>query len=73
MSRSSSVLSRSTNIPLGKKELVALLLLSSECHVSVIVLGLFLAKPLSGPRREETCLRGFRQSEFQTGLLSCKD
>ena len=22
-----------------------------------------------GPRREKTCLRGFRQSEFQTGLL----
>ena len=26
-----------------------------------------------GPRREKTCLRGFRQSEFQTNLLSFKD
>ena len=25
---------------------------------------------LFGPRREKTCLRGFRQSEFQTNLLS---
>ena len=26
-----------------------------------------------GPRREKTCLRDFRQSEFQTGLLSYTD
>ena len=26
-----------------------------------------------GPRREKTCLRGFRQSEFQTGLISYRD
>ena len=26
-----------------------------------------------GPHREKTCLRGFRQSEFQTGLLSNRD
>ena len=26
-----------------------------------------------GPRREKTCLRGFRQSEFQTSLLSYRD
>ena len=25
-----------------------------------------------GPRRNKTCLRGFRQSEFQTSLLSCR-
>ena len=25
--------------------------------------------PLYGPRREKTCLRGFRQSETQTSLL----
>ena len=25
------------------------------------------------PRREKTCLRGFRQSEFQTRLLSYRD
>ena len=24
----------------------------------------------NGPRREKTCLRGSRQNEFQTGLLS---
>ena len=29
-------------------------------------------RPL-GPRREKTCLRGFRQSEFQTSLLSYSD
>ena len=28
---------------------------------------------LIGPRREKTCLRCFRQSEFQTGLLSYRD
>ena len=26
-----------------------------------------------GPRREKTCLQGFRQSEIQTSLLSYKD
>ena len=26
-----------------------------------------------GPRREKTCLRGFRQNEFQTSLLSYRD
>ena len=26
-----------------------------------------------GPRREKTCLRDFRQSEFQTSLLSYRD
>ena len=31
---------------LKKRELVALLLLCSECHVAVIVLGLLLAVPL---------------------------
>ena len=31
------------------------------------------AQILIGPRREKTCLRGFNQSEFQTGLLSHKD
>ena len=28
---------------------------------------------ISGPRREKTCLRGFRQSEIQTNLLSYRD
>ena len=28
---------------------------------------------LCGPRREKTCLRGFRQSEIQTSLLSYRD
>ena len=28
---------------------------------------------LYGPRREKTCLLGFRQSEFQTDLLSYRD
>ena len=28
---------------------------------------------LYGPRREKTCLQGFRQSEFQTSLLSYRD
>ena len=27
---------------------------------------------VSGPRREKTCLQGFRQSEIQTSLLSCR-
>ena len=26
-----------------------------------------------GPHHEETCLRGFRQSEFQTSLLNYRD
>ena len=26
-----------------------------------------------GPRRDKTCLRGFRQSEIQTSLLSYRD
>ena len=26
-----------------------------------------------GPRREKTCLRGFRQSEFQTSPISYRD
>ena len=26
-----------------------------------------------GPRREKTCLRGVRQNEFQTSLLSYRD
>ena len=29
--------------------------------------------PSYGPRREKTCLRGFRQSEFQSSLLSYRD
>ena len=30
--------------------------------------------PMSiGPRRNKTCLRGFRQSDIQTSLLSCRD
>ena len=28
---------------------------------------------LYGPSHEKTCLRGFRQSEFQTGLVSHRD
>ena len=28
---------------------------------------------LNGPRREETCLRGFRQSDIQNSLLSYID
>ena len=28
---------------------------------------------LIGPRRDKTCLRGFRQSEIQTSLLSYRD
>ena len=28
---------------------------------------------LNGPRRNKTCLRGFRQSKFQTSLLSYRD
>ena len=28
---------------------------------------------INGPRREKTCLRGFRQSEFQTSLFSYRD
>ena len=28
---------------------------------------------LNGPRRDKTCLRGFRQSETQTSLLSIRD
>ena len=28
---------------------------------------------LNGPRREKTCLRGVRQSEFQTSLFSYRD
>ena len=27
----------------------------------------------NGPRRDKTCLRGFRQSKFQTSLLSYRD
>ena len=27
----------------------------------------------NGPRREKTCLRGFRQSEFKNSLLSYRD
>ena len=38
----SCVLSSSAIILLGKRELVALLLLCSECHVTVIVCGFFL-------------------------------
>ena len=33
----------------------------------------FKVHVLYGPRREKTCLRGFRQSEFQTNLLSYRD
>ena len=32
-----------------------------------------IAQVSYGPRREKTCLWGFRQSEFQTGLLSYRD
>ena len=32
-----------------------------------------LHSSLIGPRREKTCLRGFRQSEIQTSLLSYRD
>ena len=39
------ILSSSAIIPLGKRELVALLLLCSECHVTFIVFGLFLMVP----------------------------
>ena len=28
---------------------------------------------INGPRREKTCLRGFRQSEIQTSLPSYRD
>ena len=31
------------------------------------------AVSIYGPRREKTCLRGVRQSEFQTSLLSYRD
>ena len=31
------------------------------------------ARPLYGPRRDKTCLWGFRQSKFQTSLLSYRD
>ena len=42
------VLSSFTIIPLGKRELVALLLWYSECHVSVIILCLFIMVLLVG-------------------------
>ena len=42
------VLSGFEIILLGKKELVALLLLCSECHVAVIILGLLIALPWFG-------------------------
>ena len=32
-----------------------------------------LAPPSFGPRREKTCIRGFRQGEVQTSLLSYRD
>ena len=36
-------------------------------------LSFCLINRLFGPRREKTCLRGFRQSEFQTSLLRYRD
>ena len=52
------------------------------CKISAVLhslLGLFLNLQLicepgtNGPRREKTCLRGFRQGEFQTSLLGYRD
>ena len=34
---------------------------------------ILLASSLNVPCREKTCLRGFRQSEFQTSLLNYSD
>ena len=34
---------------------------------------LFLEMIVNGPRREKTCLPGFRKSVFQTSLLSYRD
>ena len=41
-----------------------------SAHLRVV--QYFNNKSLIGPRREKTCLRGFRQSQFHTGLLSYK-
>ena len=35
--------------------------------------GISLDMVIIGPRREKTCLRGVRQSDFQTSLLSYRD
>ena len=46
--------------------------------IKIIVLSIFewpfyTGFTVPGPRREKTCLRGFRQSEIQTSLLSYRD
>ena len=45
---------------------------SKDCDKNAQVLTCFSCSPmqLSGPRREKPCLRGFRQSEFETSVLS---
>ena len=39
----------------------------------LVVQILSMKHVINGPRREKTCLRGFRQSKFQTSLFSYTD
>ena len=40
---------------------------------SLVSLDICHKHALNGPRRKKTCIRGVRQSEFQTCLLSYRD
>ena len=44
-----------------------------KSYAWVIVFDYQTREKSLGPRREKTCLRGFRQSEFQTSHLSYRD
>ena len=41
--------------------------------LTVYSISIYCVLILNGPRREKTCLRGFRQTEIQTSLLSYRN
>ena len=46
---------------------------SSWCHRLICACGILDPNRLYGPRRDKTCLRGFRKSETQTSLINYRD
>ena len=45
----------------------------TKLETKVLICIEFVSALINGPRREKNCLRGFRQSETQTNLLSYQD
>ena len=49
--------------------IIFLVFMSNDFNEMILII-INMIMMIKGPRREKTCLRGFRQNKFQTTLLS---